>query len=106
MGSPFPRNCGGGTFDKQTWTKTLPSLKLPIRVVNMLLFTSDHRLFKKHMHKFWPTVQKYANLLTVKLNWRFYAPFKISLLVLYSIVWIWGLTGKILEHLSVVIFIS
>ena len=65
-------------------------------LVNNLILTLDHSLFRKHMQKVHPEKQKSWNIEFLKWNWRDFAPFKISLAVLYSIVWIWDLTGKVL----------
>ena len=47
------------------------------------------------MREAWPTEEDHI-IHDFKSAWHHYAPFKISLLVLYSIVWISGLTGKVL----------
>ena len=64
--------------------------------VNILFVTSDHSLYKEHVRKVVPTYHKYLNIVLHKFNWHNLATFKICLSVLYSIVWIWGLTGKVL----------
>ena len=46
------------------------------------------------MEKVYHTYQKFNVINTFKWTWREFAPFKIFLTVLYSVVWIWGLTGK------------
>ena len=65
-------------------------------LINILLVTSDHRLYRKHMWKVNRIVFKSWNIRLLRIYWLEHAPFKISLVILYSIVWIWGLTGKIL----------
>ena len=67
-----------------------------VLLVNILPVISDHSLYKEHLRKVYPTYQKDRIIETFKLLWRDFAPFKISLATLYSIVWIWGLTGKVL----------
>ena len=56
------------------------------------------------MQKVHSAIQKSWNIDDIKWNWRDFVPFKISLAVLYSIVWIWGLTGNFLNIKSVGIF--
>ena len=68
-------------------------------LVNILLLSSDHSLYRKHMRKVYPTLHKYYSIAIFKSSWRDFAPIKISLAVLYSIVWIWDLTGNIFKHL-------
>ena len=57
------------------------------------------------MEKVYHTYQKFNIINTFKWTWREFAPFKISLAVLYSVVWIWGLAGNILKHLSLLLFL-
>ena len=71
----------------------------PGSATNILILTSDHSLYKKHMGKVFLTLQKFTIIDQFKWNWREFACFKISLAVLYSIVWIWGLTGNSFYHL-------
>ena len=67
--------------------------------VNILLVTSDHSLYREDIRRVFPTYQKDHIIRDFEYNWHWHAPFKISLSVLYSIVWIWGLTGNSFKHL-------
>ena len=71
--------------------------------LNILILTSDHSLFTLHMREVWPTLTKFWILEWAKHTFSNIPPFKISLAVLYSIVCIWGLTGNILKHLSLLL---
>ena len=75
------------------------TILLYLLYVNISILTSDHSLFKDHMKKISLAGQKSMVIVRLKWQWRNFAPFKISLSVLYSMMWIWGLTGNILYNI-------
>ena len=75
--------------------------------VNILLVILDHSLYKDHLRKVYPSVRRTVMIYVMKSEWRRNAPIKISLVVLYSIVCICGLTGNILDqHLNMLLFLN
>ena len=69
---------------------------LIVLLVNILILTSGHSLYKEHIKKVMPAIQRSWNTDYLKIYWHKFATFKTCLAVLYSIVWIWGITGKVL----------